>query len=123
MDPIPPSLPFRLAKAYGVQPTQQPAKSERGVTVTPVGNGAYTGVQPTDKADLSSVDSTAAIREKLVAAKVPGGVSFEGGRAVPGAPASQASGAAASLPFYRHPADRNAAATSINLGTHLDTRG
>lgn len=50
----------------------------------------------------------------LVAGRVPGGVSF--------APAAGSPGPKAALPFYRHPADLNAAATSINAGRIVDVR-
>jgi len=38
----------------------------------------------------------------------------------PGTPAGAASGPAGTLPMYRHPADRNAAATGVRLGLMLD---
>jgi hypothetical protein len=49
----------------------------------------------------------------LAAAKVPGQVSFAG------ATPAKAAGA---LPIYAHPADRNAAATSISAGRLIDTQ-
>lgn len=49
------------------------------------------------------------VARALVARSVPGTVDF---RAAP------LSGPA--LPFYRHPADRNAAATSITASRHID---
>jgi hypothetical protein len=54
--------------------------------------------------------------ERLVAGVVPGGISFEAaGRPEPTS--------AATLPFYTHPADRNAAATGVVLGRVLDVNG
>lgn len=53
---------------------------------------------------------------RLVAGVVPGGVSFD-------AAGSPSPTAAAALPFYTHPADRNAAATGVTLGRVLDVNG
>jgi hypothetical protein len=47
----------------------------------------------------------------IVAAVVPGRVNFA---------ANQPTQAGPALPFYRHPADKNAAATAINAGRSLD---
>jgi len=48
---------------------------------------------------------------RIVAGSVPGGVHFTPATAAPAGPA---------LPFYRHPADKNAAATSVSAGRMLD---
>jgi hypothetical protein len=48
----------------------------------------------------------------MVAASVPGSVDFTADSMAP-APSS-------ALPMYRHPADRNAAATAVNAGRVLD---
>jgi hypothetical protein len=118
MEPIPPTLPFHIAKAYGVSPTPK-----SGVTVTPVGPGSYTArPAPTDAVDLASASKAQAIRDKLVAAVVAGGVSFENGVATPSEPTQSSRPVNAPIPFYRHPADKNAAATAINLGSRLDTQ-
>ncbi|HYE01760.1 MAG TPA: hypothetical protein VD963_00855 [Phycisphaerales bacterium] len=53
----------------------------------------------------------------LVSAIVPGGVSF-----APGASATAAPGGGP-LPFYRHPADKNTAATAVLVGQSLDVHG
>lgn len=50
----------------------------------------------------------------LVAQRVPGSVDFAPTTPPPSGPA---------LPFYRHPADRNAAATSITAGRVLNLEG
>jgi hypothetical protein len=50
---------------------------------------------------------------RMVAATVGGRIDFQ-------EPASQTDGA---LPMYRHPADRNAAATAVNAGRVLDVEG
>jgi hypothetical protein len=54
----------------------------------------------------------------LVAAKVSGGIDFNTGNVK----ASSMSGApeTGALPLYRHPADKNAAATGVDLGRRLD---
>lgn len=129
MDAIPPTLPFHLAKAYGVKPTAPASAPTPTVTVTPVGPGVdrIDGVRttgragPVDKADLNAVKKAEAIRSKLVAATVPGGVEFRNGVAT--ASAGGVARTADAIPFYRHPADKNAAATAIDLGTRLDLEG
>jgi hypothetical protein len=50
---------------------------------------------------------------QLVAGSVDSPVSFEG--STPGAPGS--------LQLYRHPADRNAAATGVTVGRRIDVQG
>jgi hypothetical protein len=52
--------------------------------------------------------------DRLVAATVPGGVDFSGETPQP----SQST-----LPLYRHPADRNAAATAVGVGRFVDVSG
>lgn len=51
---------------------------------------------------------------RLVAGLVPGGIDFT---------TPEPSPARASLPFYRHPADQNAAATALARGRRLDLNG
>lgn len=53
---------------------------------------------------------------KLVAASVAVPVNFDASRPAPDA-------AAGALPLYRHPADRNIAATGVSLGRRLDVTG
>jgi len=107
MDAIPPAIPFagarQVASAYGVQPP---------VRVRPV-----SPVQPAGQAEPGPRSGDDPRPGRLVGAVVPGGISFEGGVAQP---------TSASLPMYRHPADKNAAATAVNqsalnLGRVLDT--
>jgi hypothetical protein len=129
MDAIPPTLPFHLAKAYGVKPTAPASTPTPTVTVTPVGLGVdrIDSVRTAeraglvDKADLNAVKKAEAIRSKLVAATVPGGVEFRNGVAT--ASVGGVARKADAIPFYRHPADKNAAATAIDLGTRLDLEG
>ena len=96
----PPSIPFHLARAYGVEPARRvdapapivEAKPADGRSRTPRG------------------------AERLVAAVVPGGIDFD-------APAGPRPTGGASIPMYRHPADRNAAATGVDAGRVIDVRG
>lgn len=106
MDAIPPAIPFsqasRLASAYGVRPPQRVAPVSPAQASHPVGGADSSGTMTDPRLG------------RLVAATVPGGVSFEGGVPKPTGPA---------IPLYRHPADANAAATGVDLGRVLDTKG
>ncbi|HRQ73781.1 MAG TPA: hypothetical protein PLU35_12205 [Phycisphaerales bacterium] len=51
---------------------------------------------------------------RLVAGAVPGGVEFAGQLSRP---------VSAAVPMYRHPADRNMAATGVSLGRIIDAQG
>jgi hypothetical protein len=86
-----------------------------------------------DRVDLVDLSAEARLRAPspeaqaqtggLLAGRVPGGVAFVGHPTSVAAHAMAAPGVAArsdALPFYRHPADLNAAATSINAGRILD---
>lgn len=145
----PPSIPFHVARTYGVQtrPTVQP--------VTPVARQAQPGFnpgsRPADDADLSGkvqeLRPTEAARtqriDKLVGATVPGGIRFtEDGpepttnaadlrsadaiRAVVEGRAASApvDTSSAAIPMYRNPAMKNAAAASIAVSRgSLDISG
>jgi len=124
MDPIPPTLPFHLAKAYGLKAAPATLFSKT-TPAAPIGPGidrvdGVGGIRPADKADLATPQKTASIKERLIAAIVPGSVSFGDGIATQ---AMTAKPATDRLPFYRHPADKNAAATAIDLGSRIDTNG
>ncbi len=115
-----PSNPYHLSRVYGVKtpaPTAPAAPAANiarvGITrpaeaVGPRAADSAQGVQP-----VANVDRTAASASinRLIAAVVPGRVDFSGD--VP-----QAS--PAPLAFYRHPADKNAAATGVQLGRTID---
>jgi hypothetical protein len=94
----PPTIPHHVARAYGVKPAAaSPVRApETAARVAPAGD-----------------DSPAALR-KLVAGGVPGGIDFSGREPAPGAPSHH---------LYRHPADRNAAATALTAGRTLDVEG
>ena len=104
MDPIPASIPFHVARAYGL------------------GTRPATQVEPKPITEAKSASK--ANTAKLVAASVSVPVRFNtvdtnvsaSARSSPAQPAD-------SFPLYRHPADKNAAATSINAGRALDTQG
>jgi hypothetical protein len=94
MDPIPASIPFHVARAYGV--AQRPA----------------TQVEPKPPAGAANKNAD------LVAAIVDGPVRFNVSES--DAPASTKTGE--SFQLYRHPADKNAAATALSSGRALDTK-
>lgn len=98
---LPPTNPYHIARAYGVQGGASAA------SVRPVQNSAATqSVQSSEKQPSAA--------QRLVAAVVPGRVDFSGATPQPGVNALQ---------MYRHPAERNAAATGVMLGRSLDVSG
>lgn len=109
MDAVPPTFPFHIARAYT-------AAARPGATAVPA---ALTPPGVTARASGDSVHITgqrgAALEQaatRLAAARVPGGADFT----APPPPTG-------SLPLYRHPADRNAAATGVQAGRMLDVEG
>jgi hypothetical protein len=105
MDPIPASIPFHVARAYGL------------------GTRPATQIEPKPQVSSAAKAASAASVAKLVAATVAGPVRFNtvdtnASTPAKSSPAQQAD----SFPLYRHPADKNAAATSINAGRALDTQ-
>lgn len=103
---LPPTNPYHIARAYGVQNAAGPASVGQTASVNQA-----SGVGRVGEAAKQVLPSAA---QRLVAAVVPGRVDFSGATA-------QAS--AGTLAFYRHPADKNAAATSVTLGKSLDVSG
>lgn len=105
-------IPFRIAQAYGLRPGAAP----RGVEAGAPAHVARVNAQ--DRVVLTArSEEAAAMRARvgsLVAARVEGGVDFlaQGVKAAPG-----------SLSLYRHPAEKNSAATGVELGNGLDVRG
>ncbi len=91
-----PTNPFHISRAYGVR---LPARAIEPLRVGP--------------APAASVEVNNASR--LVAASVPGRVDFSGDVPRPSD--------SAAIPMYRHPADRNAAATAVTAGRTIDVRG
>lgn len=99
MDPVPASIPFHVARAYGV------------------GSRPASQIEAKPVASASSSASAA----KLVAATVAGPITFNSLDTAAPSKASSA-GPIDLFPLYRHPADKNAAATSIDAGRALDTQ-
>jgi len=99
----PAPIPFHAARAYGLRAGPEAASTRRA------------DVQ--DTVELTSKSAMAeAMRDRvapLIAARVDQPVEFAGG------PVAPKSGA---LQMYRHPADKNAAATGVDLGRRLDLR-
>lgn len=115
------NIPFHVAQAYGLG---RPAQIQRPAAPTQIsgavsqarvaaGSGGVGGVGAVGGAGGAPpvLPSTA---QKLVAAQVPGRVDFSGDQPAP---------APGTLAMYRHPADKNAAATAVSLGRSLDVRG
>lgn len=102
----PPSNPYHIARAYGVA-SPATAKTASASPVRQVPQAAA--------ADPSADVRTPTVAERLIAATVPGGVAFDAG--------GSATATGGTLSMYRHPADKNAAATAVNVGRRLDVRG
>lgn len=107
----PPSLPFHIARAYAPSQPMRPAPpapivTASGVTVRPSGDSVQlSGQRP------APLQQNVA---RLTGAKVQKAADFA---PPPAAPASSA------LPMYRHPADKNAAATGVQVGRVIDFTG
>lgn len=129
MDPVgPASIPFHVARAYGVQ---QAAPTAPARPVQPVSGvrraGGPLSVAPLSRPQTLRMEGAAEVAgsiarsagpsavSRLVAATVPGGIDFRQDFSTNGARPAQPAHA-----LYRHPADRNAAATGVSLGRHLD---
>jgi hypothetical protein len=103
----PPSLPFHLAKAYAPSQPTRPAPTRTittasGITVRPSGDSVeLSGNRPPPLQQNVT---------RLAAAKVQKPADFS-------APPAPTNGA---LPLYRHPADKNAAATGVQAGRIID---
>lgn len=95
------SIPFHIAKAYGLKATT-PTRSPQPVTP----------VEPVRRDDDQAGKLSEAGR-RLVGGVVPGKIDFSGSQPAP----------SAGLSIYRHPADKNAAATGVSVGRSLDVSG
>jgi hypothetical protein len=111
VNPIP-SNPFHIARAYQVMPPRamQPVAPVR--QVAPNRDTATAGAIGAQRPEASS--HAAKPVGRMVAGVVPGRISFAG---------SEPTSAGPALPMYRHPADKNAAATAISVGRSLDIKG
>ncbi len=95
-----PSNPFHIARAYGVQPPHAARPAPKPA--------AAQNTEP-----LASIKPPTATN-RLAAAVVPGRIDFSGSAPTDAGPA---------LPMYRHPADKNAAATALTAGRTIDVVG
>lgn len=96
-----PSNPFHIARAYQVMP---PAAATRPVMGS---SEPVASIGKTESAGAANVS-------RVLAGVVPGRISFAGTEPVHTGPA---------LPMYRHPADKNAAATALTAGRMIDVEG
>lgn len=104
-------LPFHIAKAYGVNPIAQISRQTPGVSQSSTSAQVSAPAAP---AGVEQSKKLSAAGQSLVGAVVPGRVDFSGNEP------KQVGGA---LQMYRHPADKNAAATAVNVGRKLDVSG
>lgn len=112
---LPPTNPYHLARAYNLSSAKAPAQvSQAQPSGAPADVRAPARVQDVPGVSLSSQSPASASINRLVAAVVPGRVDFSGDIPRPGA---------SELAFYRHPADKNAAATGVQVGRSLDVSG
>lgn len=113
--PIPPPISFALHQAYSGSQPGAPVRVAYGADArsgvqTP--GGSIVSPVIADRVELSAPLGAA---RKLVAGTVPGKADFS-----PGPAGARADGV---IPMYRHPADRNAAATGVSVGRSLDISG
>ena len=104
----PDSVPAHVARAYGLR---------AGAPSIPFAPAQQRPQDPTHRNDVVDVRTSAPTEgaAELVAAQVNKPVDF--------AAAPRADKSSQTIPFYRHPADRNAAATNIEAGRVLDVSG
>jgi len=116
----PGSLPLRLAQAYGVTPPVRRPPAQAAPAAKPSAATQPAAIQPAQRtqavagtriATPAVPPDTARKLSSLVAARVGGQIDFTAA----GQPV-----AAGALPLYRHPADKNAAATAVSAGRSLD---
>ncbi len=98
MSEIPPSIPIHVARAYGGL-----AAGRR--MILPVSTQTATLREAAPRVPSAAIS-------RVVAARVPGGIDFSTDTPTP---------TASAMPFYRHPADKNAAATAVSAGRVIDT--
>ncbi len=106
MSTIEPTNPFHIARAYGTAVPGPARVSTSGAR--PV------AIRAMDESIAARLERTPPSASRVVAGVVPGKIDFTGSSPAP---------AAAALPFYRHPADANAAATAVQAGRRLDVTG
>lgn len=104
MSTIGPTNPHHVARAYALRPPVSLAPQRPAADVARTATPSSFPVQTRYNASMAG----------LIGAQVPGGIDFSGDTPRPGAH---------TLPLYRHPADRNAAATGVHAGRMLDVEG
>ncbi len=106
MDSAPATFSFRIPAGY-----RAPAASQ----IEPKAAAQPSGAEIVRGLHISPMTAPTRAANPLVAGVVPGKVRFDA--------VDTAASPGASLPFYRHPADKNAATTAINVGRSLDAQG
>ena len=101
-------LPFHIAQAYALSGPQRAKPS------VPV-EQAREAVEHQRLEIRRELSSSQRNISRLIAGVVPGGIDFS--QETP-QPTDRAS-----IPFYRHPSDRNAAATALKIGRSIDVTG
>lgn len=109
-----PTNPYHIARAYGVK-NASPAAPAQSARFTGQAANTQAVQSPVVQSQGSGAQTLPSAAQRLVAAVVPGRVDFSGSTPQPGA--------GSGLQMYRHPADRNAAATGVMLGKSLDVSG
>lgn len=127
MDRISGSIPFptnafpvnRAAQAYGVRPAAKVAPAApAGQTLASEQTRASEQTGPIGRIGRAAEPRPDADPSRLVAARVDAIDLARDVATVEGRPT-----AGGALPMYRHPADRNQAATAVALGRSLDVQG
>lgn len=103
-------LSFRLAAAYGVAP------KARAFAPTPA--AAPTATSGLAATQTDRVDASLTRIRPLVAATVPGKIDFSAS-----SPQQTSVSSGGAMPMYRHPYDKNAAATGVASGKAIDVTG
>jgi len=117
MSSIQPTNPFHISRAYQSAPAGRASGSMRVSSAPTFAGPSRPGaMQVSPSATGGSVTPQMNVNTKrLVAGSVPGKVDFTAGSGGGGAVANTTA-----IPFYRHPADKNAAATGVSAGRMVD---
>jgi hypothetical protein len=107
-------------RAYGAPAsarTNQVAPAPGANASAPIAKIGDAIQRPSDSVAVQPRTASGTISDRLVAAVVPGRIDFAQDSPVQTRPIPST---ANSLPFYRHPADKNSAATRIAISTAID---
>jgi len=125
---VTPTNPFHVSRAYGapLPAAMQPVRTVGSVAVAgavqgvsaPAGTDGALGTQAGSGSGGIEEPLAPSKIDRLVAAVVPGGIDFTEEGAMP-----SRRGGGDALAMYRHPADRNAAATAVHAGRIVDIKG